>query len=39
MARHDVWVCGPPGMTSAVIAGLKGAGVPSRHIHTEGFEL
>ena len=39
LARHDVWVCGPPGMAAAVVTSLKAAGLSSRHIHSEGFEL
>jgi predicted ferric reductase len=39
LARHDVWVCGPPGMADVVVTSLKAAGLPSRHIHSEGFEL
>jgi predicted ferric reductase len=37
--RHDVYVCGPPGMTSAVIGELRAAGVQRRHIHHESFEF
>jgi predicted ferric reductase len=38
--RHrDVYVCGPPGMTDAAVAGLRAAGVPDQNIHTEEFEL
>jgi predicted ferric reductase len=37
--RHDVYVCGPAGMTSAVIRELKAAGVHRRHIHHESFEF
>ncbi|SEN73965.1 ferric reductase-like transmembrane domain-containing protein [Nonomuraea pusilla] len=36
---HDVYVCGPPGMTRAAIAGLRAAGVPARRIHHESFEF
>jgi ferredoxin-NADP reductase len=39
LREHDVYVCGPPGMTAAAIAALRAAGVPRRHIHTEDFEL
>ena len=38
VAHHDVYVCGPPGMTHRVVATLRQLGVPRRHIHTEGFE-
>jgi len=37
VADRDVFVCGPEGMTRHVIASLRKAGVPRRHIHTEGF--
>jgi ferredoxin-NADP reductase len=39
LQRHDVYVCGPPGMTTAVIGELRAAGVPRRHIHHESFEF
>jgi ferredoxin-NADP reductase/DMSO/TMAO reductase YedYZ heme-binding membrane subunit len=39
LRRHDVYVCGPGGMTAAAIASLRGAGVPRRHIHHESFEF
>jgi ferredoxin-NADP reductase len=32
LCEHDVYVCGPDGMTAA--AALRGAGVPRRQIHT-----
>ncbi|ARF59446.1 ferric reductase [Streptomyces gilvosporeus] len=34
---HDVYLCGPPGMTRSAISALKRAGVPSARIHTERF--
>ncbi len=37
IAARDVFVCGPPGMTTAVSAGLRRAGVPARHIISEAF--
>jgi predicted ferric reductase len=37
--RHDVYLCGPPGMTSSAIAALRAAGVPRRRIHHENFEF
>jgi len=37
--QHDVYVCGPAGMTSAVIRELRAAGVHRRHIHHESFEF
>jgi predicted ferric reductase len=39
LAHHDVYLCGPPGMTDAVTAALRTAGVPRRHIHHESFAL
>jgi ferredoxin-NADP reductase len=39
LARHDVYVCGPPGMTAAVTRELLAAGVRRRHIHVESFEF
>ena len=38
LADHDVYVCGPPGMTAAAVSGLRAAGVPRARIHTEEFE-
>lgn len=39
IARHDVFLCGPPGMADASYEALRGAGVPARHIHHESFEF
>jgi predicted ferric reductase len=39
LARQDVYVCGPPGMTTAAVAALRAAGVPGRQIHYESFEF
>ena len=36
---HDVYLCGPPGLTSAVTRELLDAGVRRRHIHQESFEF
>ena len=36
---RDVYLCGPPAMTEATHASLRGAGVPPRHIVTERFAL
>jgi predicted ferric reductase len=36
---RDVYVCGPDGMTAAVVAALRSAGVPRRQIHHETFEF
>ncbi|WP_406384204.1 ferric reductase-like transmembrane domain-containing protein [Streptomyces sp. NBC_01618] len=37
LAAHDVYLCGPPGMTQAAIQALRDAGVPARSIHHESF--
>ncbi|GGK68953.1 ferric reductase [Sphaerisporangium melleum] len=39
LPRHDVYVCGPDGMTRDVIAALRAAGVHRRRIHHESFEF
>jgi ferredoxin-NADP reductase len=36
---HDVYLCGPPGLTSAITRELLDAGVRRRHIHQESFEF
>ena len=36
---RDVFVCGPPAMTSAVLRSLRRLGVPSRQVHAERFSL
>jgi predicted ferric reductase len=39
LTDRDVYVCGPPGMTTAVLRTLRGLGVPKRQIHYERFSL
>ena len=39
LAHHDVYLCGPPGLTEALKGSLRAAGVPRRQIHHESFEL
>jgi predicted ferric reductase len=39
LARHDVYLCGPAGMTDAARRALRAAGVPRRQIHHESFEF
>jgi predicted ferric reductase len=39
LARHDVYLCGPPGMTADVTRALRAARVPRRQIHHESFEF
>jgi ferredoxin-NADP reductase len=36
---RDVFVCGPPAMTSAVLRSLRALGVPRRQVHAERFGL
>ncbi|MYX34103.1 MULTISPECIES: ferredoxin reductase family protein [unclassified Streptomyces] len=39
IARHDVYLCGPPGLAEESHAALREAGVPDRRIHHESFEF
>ncbi|MFI8947085.1 ferric reductase-like transmembrane domain-containing protein [Streptomyces sp. NPDC053750] len=39
VAERDVYVCGPPGMTRAVLHTLRELGVPRPQIHAERFSL
>ncbi|MEU5197605.1 ferredoxin reductase family protein [Streptomyces scabiei] len=39
IAERDTYVCGPPGMTSAVLAALRGLEVPRAQVHAERFGL
>ena len=39
IAQRDVYVCGPPAMTEAVVANLRRLGLPRRQIHAERFGL
>ncbi|MGP9016836.1 ferredoxin reductase family protein [Streptomyces sp. BR1] len=39
LAAHDVYLCGPPGMTEAARRALREAGVPGRRVHHESFEF
>ncbi|MFD5572045.1 ferredoxin reductase family protein [Streptomyces cadmiisoli] len=39
VADRDVYLCGPPGMTAAVLRSLRELGVPGRQIHFERFSL
>jgi predicted ferric reductase len=36
---RDVFVCGPPAMSSAVLRSLRRLGVPRRQVHAERFSL
>ena len=37
--QRDVFVCGPPGMTNAVLDSLRRLGVRGDHVHAERFAL
>jgi predicted ferric reductase len=39
IADRDVYVCGPPAMTAAVMRSLRALKVPSRQVHAERFSL
>jgi predicted ferric reductase len=39
LPKHDVYVCGPAGMTESVTRALRRSGVPRRRIHRESFEF
>jgi predicted ferric reductase len=39
VARRDVFLCGPPIMSTATVGALQAAGVLRRHIYREDFEL
>ncbi|MEV1067698.1 ferredoxin reductase family protein [Streptomyces sp. NPDC050263] len=39
ITERDVYVCGPPAMTRAVLAGLRDLRVPARQVHAEKFGL
>jgi predicted ferric reductase len=39
IAERDVYVCGPPAMTTAIARNVRRAGVPARHVHAERFAL
>lgn len=39
IADRDVFVCGPPGMTSATLRSLRELRVPSQQVHAERFSL
>jgi ferredoxin-NADP reductase len=39
IARHDVYLCGPPGLAEESYDALREAGVPHRRIHHESFEF
>ncbi|MEV0928104.1 ferric reductase-like transmembrane domain-containing protein [Streptomyces spongiicola] len=39
ITERDVYVCGPPAMTSAVLGALRTLKVPARQVHAERFSL
>lgn len=39
IVERDVYVCGPPAMTEAVLRSLRTLGVPPRSVHAERFSL
>lgn len=39
LLTRDIYVCGPPAMMQVVETNLRGAGVPSAHLHSERFAL
>ncbi|MEV5721519.1 hypothetical protein AB0L41_47340 [Amycolatopsis mediterranei] len=39
ITERDVYVCGPPAMTSAVLGALSKLNVPGRRVHSERFGL
>ena len=39
IAERDVYVCGPPAMTSAVLEALRALKVPAAQVHAERFSL
>jgi ferredoxin-NADP reductase len=39
VTARDVYVCGPPAMTTAVLRTLRALGVPRRQVHSERFSL
>jgi len=39
ITERDIYVCGPPAMTSAVLGTLRHLGVPGRQVHAEKFGM
>lgn len=37
VAHRDVYLCASPGLSAAVRAALRNAGLPRRHLHEEAF--
>lgn len=39
LARHECYLCGPPGMIAALRKALRDRGIAPDHIHSENFEF
>lgn len=39
ITQRDVYVCGPPAMTDAVLESLRKLGVPNQQVHAEKFSM
>lgn len=39
ITERDVYVCGPPAMTAAVLSSLRAVGVPKPQVHAEKFSM
>jgi predicted ferric reductase len=39
LARHECYLCGPPGLVTSLRKWLKARGITPRHIHFENFEF
>jgi predicted ferric reductase len=39
LAERDVFLCGPPAMTAAIVRNIRAASVPRRNVHLERFAL
>jgi ferredoxin-NADP reductase len=39
ITERDVYVCGPPAMTSTVVSSLRQLNVPNNQVHAEKFSL
>ncbi|MBC6449715.1 ferredoxin reductase family protein [Actinokineospora xionganensis] len=39
ITERDIYVCGPPAMTSSVLAGLRAIRVPNTQVHAEKFSM
>jgi ferredoxin-NADP reductase len=39
LAERDVYMCGPPGLSDAVRAALRAAGLPAEQLHEERFSF